>query len=126
MPDRWVRHGQRPTRQEGHAPRPSSNEKTGRINGGTLNLNHSSADTVFALYVDGVQKPAGTYSSGNSSFITGTGPAATLFRHRRKSKPSARLMDSSVKRVFVQGTANSAPLLPWSANDWRETASHLQ
>ena len=41
--------------------------------GGTLNLNHSSADTVYALYVDGVQKPAGTYSSGNSSFITGTG-----------------------------------------------------
>jgi autotransporter-associated beta strand protein len=41
--------------------------------GGTLNFNHSSADTVFALYVDGVQKPAGTYSSGNSSFITGAG-----------------------------------------------------
>jgi autotransporter-associated beta strand protein len=41
--------------------------------GATLNLAHGAADTVNTLFVDGIQKPAGTYTSGNSTFITGSG-----------------------------------------------------
>jgi fibronectin-binding autotransporter adhesin len=41
--------------------------------GATLNLAHGEVDTVGSLFIDGVQQPVGTYHSGNSAFITGTG-----------------------------------------------------
>jgi len=51
--------------------------------GSTLALAHDEADEINALFVDGVQLPANTYTASNSSFITGsgslvvaTGPAA--------------------------------------------------
>jgi len=54
--------------------------------GATLNLTHAAADTVDKLFVDGIQQPAGTYDSGNTTYITGsgslnvaTGPSADPF-----------------------------------------------
>ncbi|MCU0794523.1 MAG: autotransporter-associated beta strand repeat-containing protein [Akkermansiaceae bacterium] len=41
--------------------------------GATLNLTHTATDTVDRLFVDGVQQAAGTYNSGNTTYITGTG-----------------------------------------------------
>jgi autotransporter-associated beta strand protein len=42
--------------------------------GATLNLNYSGTDTVSALWLGGVQKPAGVYGSSDpSGLITGTG-----------------------------------------------------
>ena len=41
--------------------------------GATLNLTHGQPDTVAELWIDGVQQLAGTYNSGNTSFITGSG-----------------------------------------------------
>jgi fibronectin-binding autotransporter adhesin len=41
--------------------------------GATLNLTHGQPDEVAELWIDGVQQPANTYNSGNSSFITGSG-----------------------------------------------------
>ncbi len=39
--------------------------------GATLDLFHGGDDTVARLFIDDVQQPAGTYNSGNSSFVTG-------------------------------------------------------
>jgi autotransporter-associated beta strand protein len=41
--------------------------------GTTLALPHGQADTVNALFIDGVQQPAGTYTSSNAAFISGSG-----------------------------------------------------
>lgn len=41
--------------------------------GATMDLTHGVADTVGELWIDGVQQNAGTYDSGNASFITGSG-----------------------------------------------------
>jgi autotransporter-associated beta strand protein len=41
--------------------------------GATLNLTHGQSDTIDKLFVNGVQQPAGTYNSGNTSYITGSG-----------------------------------------------------
>jgi fibronectin-binding autotransporter adhesin len=41
--------------------------------GATLELTHGQPDTIAGLWVNGIQQPAGTYHSGNSAFITGTG-----------------------------------------------------
>jgi autotransporter-associated beta strand protein len=41
--------------------------------GATLDLTHGVSDTVAELWIDGVQQPSGTYSSGNTSFISGSG-----------------------------------------------------
>jgi autotransporter-associated beta strand protein len=43
------------------------------VTGATLNLTHTQADTIDTLFIDGVQQAAGTYDSGNTAFITGTG-----------------------------------------------------
>jgi autotransporter-associated beta strand protein len=41
--------------------------------GATLNLNFTGTDVVNQLWLGGVRMPADVYSSGNSSFITGSG-----------------------------------------------------
>jgi autotransporter-associated beta strand protein len=51
----------------------SSNSTVTITNGATLQLDFSGANIVNALVLNGVSKPAGTYNSGNTALITGSG-----------------------------------------------------
>jgi fibronectin-binding autotransporter adhesin len=51
----------------------STNSTVSVTNGATLNLGFSGVNIVNALVLNGVSKPAGTYSSGNTALIFGSG-----------------------------------------------------
>jgi autotransporter-associated beta strand protein len=93
----------------------STNSTVTVTNGATLQLNFAGVNVVNALVLNGVSKPPGTFNSGNTTYITGSGSLQVVVT---TPPPPVARFSGSPTNIFVSQTVTFTDASTGSITNW--------